>query len=120
MSTFSVIERTSARYLATLEDETETPVLLSAIDTAKLTLTDVETGTTINSRSEQDIKNANNVTIHATSGLLTWLLQPADSVIVTAGNDHELHRAVFFIVFSTTQRTIHEVYFLVENITGVS
>lgn len=120
MSTFSCIERTSASYTATLKDALEVALPLTSINTVTLTLTNVDTGAVINNRNEQDVKNGNNVTIHATSGLLTWSIQPADNVMVTAGNEHELHRAVFVIVYSTTQKVVHELYLLVENITGVT
>jgi hypothetical protein len=120
MSTFSVTERTSCRYTATLKDANNVVLPLSAINTMTLTFVDVSTNTVINSRTAQDVKNTNDVTMHATSGLLTWAIQPADNAIITAGTEHELHRAVFTVVYNTTQRIVHEVYLLVENIAGVT
>lgn len=118
-STFTVNEHASCRYTATLEDALGVAIPLATIVTAVLTLTDVSTGAVINSRSDQDIKNANNVTIHATSGLLTWSLQPADNAIATAGAEYELHRAVFEIVYATDQKATHQFFILVQNLAGV-
>lgn len=120
MSTFSVVERTNATYSATMKDADDIAVPLSAITAATITLKDVETGTVINSRDAQNVLNTNNVTIHATSGLLTWNIQAADQFIVTAGVEHELHRAVFDIAYSGGKRLVHEVYLVVENIAGIT
>jgi len=120
MSVYSVTERTSAQYTATLKDSAGVALALTSIVTAVLTLKDVEAASVINSRTAQDVKNANNVTIHATSGLLTWNIQPADNVIVTTGTEIELHRAVFEIVYATDQKLVHEVYLLVRNVSGVT
>lgn len=119
-SVFNATERTSGKYTATIQDAAGTALPLASIVSAVLTLTDIKTGTVINSRDAQDVLNANNVTIHNTSGLLTWSLQPADNVIVTSSEEWELHLAVFDIVYSTDQRLVHKAYILVENISGVS
>ena len=120
MSVNTVTERTSSRYTATLKDAAGNVLPLSSIVTAELTLKNVDTDAVINGRTAQNVKNANNVTIHATSGLLTWSMQPADNVIVTAGVEHELHRAVFVVVYDTDQKIVHETYILVDNISGVT
>lgn len=115
MSLHSASERTSAQYTATLQDALGVAIPLAVIVSAVLTLEDVATSTIINSRNAQNVLNANNVTIHATSGLLTWSIQPEDNPIVTSSEEYELHRAVFSVVYSGTQRTVHEVYVLVRN-----
>jgi hypothetical protein len=86
-----------------LKDNAGVVVPLADIDEAELTLYDVETfvyGASpaegiINNRDAQNVLNANNVTIHATSGLVTWAMQPDDNPIVTARRQIERHRAEF-------------------------
>lgn len=121
MSVFNCIERTTAKYTATLKDSDDVVVPLTAIVSMVLTLKDVDSDTVINSRNAQNVLNTNNVTFHATSGLLTWDILPADNIIVAAGTgEYELHRAVFDVVYSASKRLVQEVYLLVKNVTGVS
>lgn len=94
-----ILEGTSPQYTATLKDEaTNLPVPLADITSLTLTLYDLESLNIINLRDEQNILNANNVTVHATSGLLTWQTQPEDNVIVDTTLDthaKEVHIALF-------------------------
>lgn len=89
----------------TLTDSAGIAVPLADIDSATLTLYDLDTyrpGSPVlgilNSREAQNVKNANNVTIHGTSGLVTWVMQPEDTVIVTERRQVERHRAMFRFV----------------------
>lgn len=84
----NILEKTTPVYRATLVDVTNdnAPITLASIDTITLTFYDQRTGGIINTRNAQNIKNANNVTIHATSGLLTWTLQVADTTLVTTAD----------------------------------
>ena len=100
MATLYTKENTGAVYTATLEDSSGTAIPLANITTMVLTLYDVASGDIINSRDDQDVKNTNNVTINATSGLLTWAMQADDNPIVDdAGTsevgDRENHKALF-------------------------
>ena len=65
-----------------IRDENQTVIPSASLDALTLTIYDEHTGEIINSRSNQDILNTNNVTVHATSGLFTWLVQPADLPIM--------------------------------------
>ncbi len=102
-------ERSSRTVTFTLLDNLNVVVPLTGIDTASLTLYDMGTYVPagspvvgiINDRNDQDVKNTNNVTIHATSGLVTWLMQPADNIIVTVRRQIERHRAEFRFVTTT-------------------
>jgi hypothetical protein len=58
-----------------------------------VTLKDVATGTVINSRNAQNVKNANGVTISAL-GALVWAMAPADNLIVGTQLIEE-HMALF-------------------------
>ncbi len=103
-----VNEQSSRTVSFTLKDNTGAAVPLSSISLATLTLYDMGTyvpGSSpvvgiLNERDAQDVKNTNDVTVHATSGLVTWVMQPADNVIVTPRRQVERHRAEFRFVLS--------------------
>jgi hypothetical protein len=113
-------ERESLVYTATLQDEAETPIPVGQLTTLTLTLYDATTGTILNSRNAQNILNTNNVTVHATNGLLTWTVQPADLAMVTTNMAQELHIALFSWTWASgTKVGYHEVRFLVANLENV-
>lgn len=116
---FYVNERATAKYTATIKDESGTAITLAAITTsgAKLTLKD-ESGNVINSRDGQDIRNTNNVTISTSVGLLTWTVQSADNS--NAGSAVEKHTATFDITHATSKRVIHTINIMVRPITELS
>jgi len=99
-------EASSKTVTFTIQNQDGTAVPLAELVAATLTLYDLETYVPngspvvgiINSRDDQDVLNANDVTIHATSGLLTWVMAPEDNVIVTAKRQMERHRAEFHLV----------------------
>ncbi len=101
-----VNEGSSLTVTFTLKDNAGVVIPLSSLTTAELTLFDlltyVPTGSPIigiiNDRHNQDVKNANNVTVHSTSGLVTWAVQPDDTIIVTSRRQLERHRARFRFV----------------------
>ncbi len=66
---------------------------LADITTLVLTLRDVKTVGVINSRTSQNIKNANNVTVD-TDGTVTWEPQALDNVVVDGRLKTETHRAL--------------------------
>lgn len=119
-----VNEQSSITVTFYLKDNTGTVVPLSAIVTAQLTLYDLGTyapGASpvvgiINDRDWQDIKDANNVTIHATSGLVTWLMQPEDNPIVTLRRQIERHRAEFRFVTTSGAELDYQVELEVVNL----
>lgn len=122
-----VNEGSSKTVTFTLNDNAGLAVPLANISTAILTLYDVETyepGVSptvgiINGREEQDVKNANNVTIHATSGLVTWAMQDEDNPIVTIRRQVERHRALFRFEVSTGARLEYEFEIEVKNLSPV-
>jgi len=103
-----VNEQSSKSVTFTLRDNTRTVVPLASIATAQLTLYDfmtyVPAGSPvvgiINDRNAQDVRDTNDVGIHATSGLCTWSMQPEDNVIVTTRRQVERHRAEFRFVLT--------------------
>ncbi len=121
MANFYVNEGKSHQYTATLQDAAEVAIPSADLTTLTLTLYDVDTGDIINSRNAQDVLNTNNVTVHATSGLLTWILQPLDNVIVTSASHVEGHVALFeWRIASSGQDGNHEVNIHVHNLSKVT
>ena len=119
--TIEVVERTTTKYTAALLDPDGAAIALASVDTIKLTLIDVTLGTTINSRAGQNVKNANNVTLHSTSGLLTWEIQAADTAIVGTleAGEIEEHLATFSVVFNTSKEMHREVLLKCQNLRSV-
>jgi len=93
----SVNEKATAVYKATLEDENGATVPATSLATLVLTLWNKYDGAIINSRSAQNVLNANNVTVDS-DGLLTWNIQSADNIIMGTGEadqESEQHIAEF-------------------------
>ena len=114
-------EGSTAKYTTTLKDEAGTVIPASAISVLTLTLSNVADGEIINSRNAQDALNANNVTIHATSGLLTYTLQPEDTAIQDTTQDYETHRATFQCTYNSgAGQSNWDVDFNIRNLSKVS
>ena len=88
----------TGKFTGTLKDADGVVIPLSAISAMTLTLTDAATGTAI--RSSQNVLNANNVTVHSTSGAVAWSIQASDTALVTSDADSEEHVADFTCTFS--------------------
>lgn len=120
---FNIDEKSTGKYTATLTDEDGVVIPLADLDAITLTLFLPESSenTVINSRNQQDIKNDNNVTIHNTSGLLTWLIQQGDTTITDTEREepHEIHRAMFEFQFQTSKYGKHIVDLYVQNLRRV-
>jgi hypothetical protein len=116
---FRVNQATSAQYACVLVDDTGAVVAASALTTLTLTLTDDATGTALNGRTNQNVLNANNVTVDS-SGNVVWSIQPADNVIVGT-RELEAHTALWTATWSSgTKSLTHEVAVLVTNLAGVT
>jgi hypothetical protein len=117
---FSVQEKESAVYRATLVDENKAAVPASNLSTLTLTLYDKLTGQVINSRDAQDVKNTNDVAIDET-GTLVWSMRPADNVIVTDTNAVEPHVALFRATWDGGAKAVNkEVTIIVTNLTKLT
>ena len=117
-----VPERSSGPLITmTLLDETGSPVPLSAISAATLTLfaRDESGSPILNSVDGVDVLNAGRGTIHATSGLLTLMLVSADNVIQNSANSLEWHRALIQVTYSGKSMK-YEIDFPVRNLARVS
>jgi hypothetical protein len=109
-----VRERSTGTYTATLQDEAEVVIPSASLTTLTLSVYDVRTGTVLNNRNNQNVLNANNVTVHATSGLLTWSVQSADNAMVST-RSVESHIAVFEYTWASgAKRDWHRLSMLIE------
>lgn len=113
-------EKTTHVYTATIKDENGTVVPAASLTTLTLTLYAKQSGTIINSRSAQNILNANNVTVNS-SGVLTWTMQPDDNAIVNSALLTESHIALFEWTYSSGSKYgKHEIELVVSNLTKVT
>lgn len=104
------LQGSTATYTTTLTSDGSTPVAAASVNSLTMSLIDRRTRAVINSREDQNILNTNNVTLHATSGLLTWEIQEEDTAIVNTTDPvqfqkDELHFAIFTVLFDTSTRT---------------
>ena len=97
-----------------------TPVPLASINAITLTLFVEKTGAIINERDDSDIKNLNGGTVHATSGLLTLLLDPDDMATLVTDRRFEMHIALIEWTYDSTQEGGQEIAFRVQNYAKVS
>jgi hypothetical protein len=118
-----VTEQTTLRITATLTDEAGTPIPLGGLTAMTLTLylRDVAAQTILNGVTATDILNTGRATVHATSGLLTLTLLPADNVILNDALDQEWHRALIQGTYNAGAKSFkHEFDFPVRNVNKVS
>lgn len=114
-------EGTTGLYTFQLVDEDGSGIPASLIETLLLTYYEVETETILNNRHAQDVYNAHEVTIATATGpplvtTVTWILQPADTVIVNSGHVQEHHVMLFQWSWNSgTRHGAHVAQFCVEN-----
>jgi|SRR5690606_14744544 len=107
----------------TLQDEAGTVIPSASIDAITCTLIDEYSGETVNSRSDQDVFDANNGTMHETSGLFTWEVQTLDTTIVNTGTpigEFERHMATFTLTWDTSKKLHWRVLLKVRNLRTVT
>jgi hypothetical protein len=116
-----VLERTTCLYSAQLTDEAGDAIAAANLSTLTLTLYDQVSKAIINARDDQDVLNANNVTVDA-SGNLQWTLQPDDNPIIGARRAGltETHIALFEWTWNAgSKQGRHEVTIEVQQIEKV-
>ena len=89
-----VLESTTQLFTANLVDETGAAVGSTSLGTFKLSLYDAASSVIINSRSSQNVLNANGVTVSTTGGV-SWPMDPADNIIRDTSLAVELHFALW-------------------------
>jgi hypothetical protein len=110
----SVTEHSTASYSCTLLDHTNQPIPGPALSSLTLTLYDRVSDAVLNGRDNQDVLNANDVTVDG-NGVLTWLLQPADTAMHDSTLGSEVHVALFTITWPGGHFH-HEVSFHIQNL----
>jgi hypothetical protein len=90
-----------------------TVVPLADISTAVLTVED-SAGNVINSRAAQNVKKAANVTIHATSGLVTWAMQIADATVTGDAAATKIDAHFTFTLTDGQVRHVHLHYVVIQ------
>lgn len=118
---FTVFERTTPRYTATIVDDRDNVLASGSLSTMTLTLYDKSTGNILNSRDDQNVLNANQVTIDS-SGNLVWIVQVQDLALVNTNETNETHVALFewsWSAESLTKNGKHEIELAVKNLTKV-
>lgn len=125
-------ERSSGFIRAQLVDQDGDPISVTDLDSATLTLWNLETGAgtgspnegIINGRDQQDIlptgspEVLNDVTYEA-DGYFRWDVQPEDNVIINSRRSVERHRALLIFAWPTGQLT-YEVEIDVDNLRRVA
>lgn len=113
-SPYSIDEGTEPNHTFTILDaagDAATP------DNLTLTYYDRVSGDIINSREDQDVLGANNVTV--TNGVVVWSMQEEDTAIIDSDLMAEIHVALWEWDFSGREGK-HETIFRVVNLSKVS
>lgn len=99
-------EGTTPIYTTTLKDEAGLAITGLPFTGARVSYYNMATGADINNRNNQNILNANNVTID-TNGLLTWKLQEADVITTDSGTMPPIvqYRAEFVVEWNDISST---------------
>lgn len=111
-----VNEGSTVKYTAYLKDNANVLVPLVSLTSLVLTLKNVSDGSVVNSRTAQDVKNVNDGTYHATSGLFTMQFQTDDAVIVNESARIDKHIATFKAVVSGGDELQWDVILKVKNL----
>lgn len=100
---------TTGLFSGTLLDEDGDAIPLANINSLTLTLRDAMTGSTINSRSSQNVLNSNNVTVNNTTGALNWSIQVGDTTPASTLTSYREHVAEFTCTYETSKvlKTTH-------------
>ena len=115
----TIPEKTTPVYTVTLRDELGNAIGSGEVNELTLTLINLVDEAIINLRDNQDVLNANNVTL-SVAGVLTYTLQPADTAIQDQTKAIETHRAVFYVRYNTTKHWRWQVDFPIQNLCKVT
>ena len=116
---FVVREYTTPKYRAVIQDEDGVAIPAASLTTLRLTHYLPVSDAIVNSRDDQNVLNANDVTVSA-EGALEWSLQEEDTALagsITSGGWYQDHVALFEYTWdSGAKRNNHEVKFKVLSI----
>ena len=121
VTTFTQVieEKSSAVYTVTVKDNNGTAIGSGSMDALTLTLVNRADDTVLNSRTDQNVLNANNVTVSGL-GVITFTLQAADTAMVDPLREFETHRATFKLTYGTTNTRNWAVDFNIHNLKQVT
>jgi hypothetical protein len=88
-----VVAGTTPVFTATLKDHAGTAIPAAALTSLTLTLWSRKSGIAI--RDQQNVLNANGVSIHATSGLVTWTLSASDTALSDADPNVDAEQRIY-------------------------
>lgn len=115
-----IAEKTTAKITAKVVDETGAGIPAGSLTTLTLTVyAEADPTVVVNSRNQQNVLNANDVTIDA-SGNLTYQMQPADNAIMDTSRSWERHVLLFEWSWGGGKAGKHEVVVQVINMAKVS
>lgn len=102
----TILEKTTPTLTAIMKDSSGAVIpgtALSALNLTYYLLNDGPTYTIINSRNNQDVltPSASGAVTVDNAGNLKWVLQEADTAILTDTNKSEIHRAVFKFTYTS-------------------
>jgi len=119
-TTFATVinEGSVALYQSSLVDELGVAIGSGRVDALTLTLANKADGSIINSRSDQNVLNANNVTVSA-GGALAYVLQTADTAMIDTDLPTETHVATFKMQYDTVSFSNWDVEFIIRNLEQV-
>lgn len=116
-------ENQSGIYTGKILDESGDPLGPTDLQSLTLSLYDKISGDIINSRTGQNVLNANQVTLDA-YGKLVWYWLPSDMVLVDSTKLIETHIALFEVKWldsaSRARQLNHEVVFVVNRVTNLT
>ncbi len=101
--------------VAIVEANIGTLILSYYYENANITTADKYHLATINSRSSQDVKDANNVVLSST-GTVTWTVLAADTIKLNSTTNEERHIAVFTWFYATGKQNSVEIVFNVRKV----
>lgn len=117
--TDQIAEKSIGIITALVTDENGIAISSANLTTLTLTLYEKATKAIVNTRSAQNVLNANNVTVD-TSGNLTWNMQSADNAIIGAATI-ESHVALFEWTWSSgTKYGKYEIEYPIKNLYSVT
>lgn len=117
----SVAEKTTKQITGVIQDEAGNALGSTVLTALTLTLYPKATpATKINARDQQNVLNANGVTVDA-SGNLVWTATPLDNVVVNTALTEEQHIALFEYTWAAGAKGgKHLIEFTVTNLPTVS